>query len=109
MNLVIFPQVQQHGVMDALPETGPLPGMQTPPATRATAATQFTGRIFPRQAGLENEQHAGLGAVVGNATPGTYTRHRFFIFQEPWIRRASYWRRLIALIGYIRLRPETAV
>jgi hypothetical protein len=30
-----------------------------PPATHAAAATEFTGKIFPRQAGLEDEQDTG--------------------------------------------------
>lgn len=33
LNLVVFPQVLQHGVMDALPATCLLPCMQAPPAT----------------------------------------------------------------------------
>jgi hypothetical protein len=67
LNLVIFPQVLQHGVMDALPHTGLLPCMQAPPATHAAAAAQFTGKIFPRQACLEDEQDAGQSGAVVNA------------------------------------------
>ena len=67
LNLVVFPQVLQHGVMDALPHTGLLPCMQAPPATHAAAATEFTGKIFPRQAGLEDEQDTGQGSSVVNA------------------------------------------
>ncbi len=74
LNLVVFPQVLQHGVMDALPATRLLPGMQAPPATHAAAATQFTGKVFPRQTGLEDEQDAGQGGAVVNARTPAFGR-----------------------------------
>lgn len=76
LNLVVFPQVLQHGVMNALPRTCLLPCMQAPPPTHAAAATEFTGKIFPRQAGLDDEQDAGQGGAVVNAKAPSFGLER---------------------------------
>ncbi|KKO61054.1 hypothetical protein VM94_04824 [Janthinobacterium sp. KBS0711] len=49
LNLVVLPQVVQHGFVDALPASCLLPCVQAPPATHAAAAAQFTGQIFRKR------------------------------------------------------------
>ena len=71
LNLIELPQVVQHGLVDALPDTCLLPCVQTSPAAHAAATAQFTGQIFPRQACLEDEQNTSQGGAVVNARAST--------------------------------------
>lgn len=78
LNLIVFPQVVQHGFVDAFLHTSLVPFVQAPPATHAAAATQFTRKIFTGQACLEDEQDACEGGAVVNARASSLGRRMMY-------------------------------
>ena len=71
--------------MQAIPNAFALPLPQAPPASHATAEAKFLGKVFPRDAGEENEHDAVEGGTVIDAGPaasgrGLASRYQRFKF-----------------------------
>src|SRR5256885_2238999 len=58
IDLVMFTQASQHGLVQLLPDTSGIPVAQTPPASHAAAVAQGLGKVFPWNACLQHEQDA---------------------------------------------------
>src|SRR2546429_2303965 len=61
IDLVMFTQASQHGLVQLLPDTSGIPVAQTPPASHAAAVAQGLGKVFPWNACLQHEQDAVEG------------------------------------------------
>jgi len=60
--------------MQAIPDAFALPLPQTPPAAHATAKAERLKKVFPWDAGKENEQDAVEGSTVMQPGPPTLGR-----------------------------------
>src|SRR5256885_8714561 len=56
IDLVMFTQASQHGLVQLLPDTSGIPVAQTPPASHAAAVAQGLGKVFPWNARSEERR-----------------------------------------------------
>jgi len=64
IDLVMFTQASQHGLVQLLPDTSDVPVAQAPPARHAAAVPKRLGKVFPWKACLQHEQDAVEGGVI---------------------------------------------
>lgn len=67
INLVMFTQTHQHGLVQSVPDAAGIPVAQTSPASHATAVAQGLGKVLPWNASVQNNQDAIEGCLIAHA------------------------------------------
>ncbi len=68
VNLVVFAQSDQHGLMQLVPHASCLPVTQASPACHATTKTKLLGKVFPRDTRMQHIQDAAQGGTIIDRT-----------------------------------------
>lgn len=79
INLLVFTQAGQHGLMQLRPDTSSVPVEQAPPASHAASLSKGLRKVFPWNNCLQHEQEAIEGSVIADVPPlskGTEARIR---------------------------------
>ncbi|GEM_PF-3911586 len=66
IDLVMFTQASQHGLVRLLPDTSGVPVAQAPPARHTAAVPKELGKVFPWNACLQHEQDATEGGFIAH-------------------------------------------
>ncbi len=66
IDLVMFTQAIQHGLVQLLPHSSGIPVAQVPPASLAAAVLKGLGKVFPGNSCLRHEQDAIAGDFIAN-------------------------------------------
>jgi hypothetical protein len=92
-------QMLQEQQPDLGPDAGSRPITQTPPAGHTATATHFLRKVFPGDAGLEDEDNAGEGLAIIEEGPSTFGMSGMFgderlnqlpeMIGQKWLRPGS--------------------
>ena len=66
VDLIMFTQASQHGLVQLLPGTSSIAVVQAPPASHAAAIPKGLGKVFPWNACLQHKQDAVEGGFIAD-------------------------------------------
>lgn len=108
INLLMFTQAGQHGLMQLLPDTSSVPVEQAPPASHAASLSKGLRKVFPWNNCLQHEQEAIEGSVIADRELGRTTSSKRHGGQDQGLQLSPQGRRVTrAASTTALLRPPT--